>query len=158
MNSRRTSLSAALVAALFGTAAAAQTLQDQQPPKSNQLASKSDTPSSETQVVPSARADAYYNYAMAHLFEQQYETTNQPEFATQAIEAYKKAYSLDPKSPVIGERLAEMYWKANRSNEAVTEAQELLKRDPSDLPTRRLLGRIYLRKLEIGRASCRERV
>ncbi len=147
MNSRRISLSAALVAALFGTAAAAQTPQAQQPPKSNQLQPKSDATSAETPVVPSARADAYYNYAMGHLFEQQFETTNQPEFATQAIDAYKKAYSLDPKSPVIGERLAEMYWKANRSNEAVTEAQELLKRDPNNLPTRRLLGRIYLRKL-----------
>ena len=84
---------------------------------------------------------------MGHLFEQQYETTNQPEFATQAIDAYKKAYALDPKSPVIGERLAEMYWKAQRVHEAVTEAQELLKRDPNDLQTRRLLGRIYLRSL-----------
>ena len=65
--------------------------------------------------APSPRAEAYYNYAMGHLFEQQYETTNQPEFATQAIDAYKKAYALDPKSPVIGERLAEMYWKAQRS-------------------------------------------
>ena len=48
---------------------------------------------------------------------------------------------------MIGERLAEMYWKAQRVHDAVTEAQELLKRDPNDLPTRRLLGRIYLRSL-----------
>ena len=84
---------------------------------------------------------------MGHLLEQQYETTNQPEYATQAIDAYKKAYALDPKSPVIGERLAEMYWKTQRVHEAELEAQELLKRDPNDLPTRRLLGRIYLRML-----------
>jgi tetratricopeptide (TPR) repeat protein len=84
---------------------------------------------------------------MGHLFEQQFEATSQPEFATQAIDAYKKAYALDPKSAVIGERLAEMYWKAQRVHEAVTEAQGLLKRDPNDLPTRRLLGRIYLRSL-----------
>ncbi|HSC44257.1 MAG TPA: tetratricopeptide repeat protein [Candidatus Acidoferrum sp.] len=102
---------------------------------------------SEAPAAPSARADAYYNFAMGHLFEQQFESTNQPEFATQAIDAYKKAYALDPKSPVIGERLAEMYWKAQRVHEAVTEAQELLKREPNDLPTRRLLGRIYLRSL-----------
>src|ERR1700722_5022120 len=84
---------------------------------------------------------------MGHIYEQQYESTRKPEFATQAIDAYKKAYALDPKSPVIGERLAEMYWKAQRVHEAVTEAQELLKRDPNDLQTRRLLGRIYLRSL-----------
>src|SRR6201999_1396519 len=93
------------------------------------------------------RADAYYNYTMGHIYEQQYETTSKPEFATQAIDAYKKAYALDPKSPVIGERLAEMYWKAQRTHEAVSEAQALLKRDPNDLHSRRLLGRIYLRSL-----------
>jgi tetratricopeptide (TPR) repeat protein len=94
-----------------------------------------------------SRADAYYNFTLGHIYEQQYETTSKPEYASQAIEAYKKAYALDPKSPVIGERLAEMYWKAQRTHEAVTEAQALLKRDPSDLQSRRLLGRIYLRSL-----------
>src|SRR5262249_39972272 len=51
------------------------------------------------------------------------------------------------KSPVIGERLAEMYWKAQRVHEAEIEAQALLKRDPNDAQTRRLLGHIYLRSL-----------
>jgi tetratricopeptide (TPR) repeat protein len=97
--------------------------------------------------APSARAEAYYQYTVGHLFEQKFETTNDAEYATQALDAYKKAYALDPKSPVIGERLAEMYWKAQRVHEAVTEAQEILKRDPNDVPTRRLLGRIYLRML-----------
>src|SRR5262249_5071898 len=93
------------------------------------------------------RSDAYYNFTMGHIYEQQYELTSRPEFATQAIEAYKKAYALDPKSAVIGERLAEMYWKAQRINDAVTEAKEILKRNPDDLNSRRLLGRIYLRSL-----------
>jgi tetratricopeptide (TPR) repeat protein len=93
------------------------------------------------------RAAAYYNFTMGHIYEQQYEATSRPEFATQAIEAYKKAYALDPKSPVIGQRLAEMYWKAQRIKDAVAEAQEILKRDPDDVQSRRLLGRIYLRSL-----------
>ncbi|HMI52535.1 MAG TPA: tetratricopeptide repeat protein [Candidatus Saccharimonadales bacterium] len=94
-----------------------------------------------------SRADAYYNYTMGHIYEQQYEATSSPEYATKAIEAYKKAYALDPKSPVIGERLAEMYWKAQRIREAVNEAQQILKRDPNDVQSRKLLGRIYLRSL-----------
>ena len=98
-------------------------------------------------LAPSTRAEAYYQYAMGHLYEQKYETSNDADYATQAIDAYKKAYALDPKSPVIGERLAEMYWKAQRLHEAITEAQEILKRTPDDVPTRRLLGRIYLRSL-----------
>jgi tetratricopeptide (TPR) repeat protein len=95
----------------------------------------------------SERADAYYNFAMGHLYELQYEQTSQPEFASKAIEAYKKAYATDPQSPIIGERLAEMYWKAQRIRDAVAEANEILKRDPNDLATHRLLARIYLRGL-----------
>jgi tetratricopeptide (TPR) repeat protein len=94
-----------------------------------------------------ARADAYYNFAMGHLYELEYEQTSQPDFATKAIDAYKKAYAIDPQSPTIGERLAEMYWKAQRVRDAVTEANDILKRDPNDLPTHRLLARIYLRSL-----------
>jgi len=91
--------------------------------------------------------EAYYNFTMGHIYEQQYEATSSAEYATKAIEAYKKAYALDPKSQVIGERLAEMYWKAQRIHDAVTEAQGILKRDPDNVQSRRLLGRIYLRSL-----------
>jgi len=103
--------------------------------------------SNDVTKTDAGRADAYYNYTLGHIYEQQYELTSQPEYATKAIEAYKKAYALDPKSAVIGERLAEMYWKAQRMNEAVAEAKEILKRNPDDLNSRRLLGRIYLRSL-----------
>jgi tetratricopeptide (TPR) repeat protein len=95
----------------------------------------------------SSRAEAYYNFTMGHIYEQQYEATSSSEYATKSIEAYKKAYALDPKSQVIGERLAEMYWKAQRIRDAVAEAQEILKRDPDNVQSRRLLGRIYLRSL-----------
>jgi tetratricopeptide (TPR) repeat protein len=138
---------AGLLTGLFGALGGAQTPVEAPILNEAQTPSKGQASASEAPPAPSARADAYYNLAMGHLFEQQYETTNQPEFATQAIDAYKKAYALDPKSAVIGERLAEMYWKAQRVHEAVTEAQDLLKRDPNDLQTRRLLGRIYLRSL-----------
>jgi tetratricopeptide (TPR) repeat protein len=146
MTLRRISF-AALLTGLFCAAASAQTPPDKGELQNPLVQPKPGAAPSEATAPPSARADAYYNFAMGHLFEQQFESTNQPEFATQAIDAYKKAYALDPKSPVIGERLAEMYWKAQRVHEAVTEAQELLKREPNDLPTRRLLGRIYLRSL-----------
>lgn len=100
-----------------------------------------------TSAQATPRADAYYDFAMGHLYELQFEQTSQPDYATKAIDAYKKAYAIDPESPTIGERLAEMYWKAQRVHEAVAEATEILKRDPNDLPTHRLLGRIYLRSL-----------
>jgi tetratricopeptide (TPR) repeat protein len=96
---------------------------------------------------PTPRADAYYYFAIGHVYELQYEQTNQPDLASKAIDAYKKAYALDPQSPIIGERLAEMYWNAQRVRDAVNEANEILKHEPNDLPTHRLLARIYLRSL-----------
>ncbi|HKE35147.1 MAG TPA: tetratricopeptide repeat protein [Candidatus Acidoferrum sp.] len=104
-------------------------------------------PKSASSEKDSGRAQAYFNYTMGHIYEQQYEATSNADYATKSIEAYKKAYALDPKSPVIGERLAEMYWKAQRTKEAETEAKDILKRDPNDVQSRRLLGRIYLRSL-----------
>jgi tetratricopeptide (TPR) repeat protein len=108
------------------------------------------TPALDTTKEPakmSPRAEAYYNFTLGHIYEMQYEQTSQSEYATRSIEAYKKAYAVDPKSPIIGERLAEMYWKAQRIHDAVLEANEILKRDPNDLATHRLLARIYLRSL-----------
>lgn len=113
-----------------------------------QSASGADSRSQEAPAAAtSSRAEAYFDYTMGHIAEQQYEATSRSEYASQAIDFYKKAYALDPKSPIIGERLAEMYWKAQRVHEAEIEAQALLKRDPNDAQTRRLLGHIYLRSL-----------
>lgn len=96
---------------------------------------------------PNKRAAAYYNFAMGRLYEERYEETSHSEDANLAIEHYKKAYELDPRAGVIGERLAEMYAKSQRIRDAVLEAQEILKRDPDNVAARRLLARIYLRTL-----------
>jgi tetratricopeptide (TPR) repeat protein len=103
-------------------------------------------PAAESSKV-SSRADAYFNFTMGHIYEQQYEQTGAPEYATRAIEAYKKAYAIDPQSPIIGERLAEMYWKAQRQHDAITEANQILKNNPDDLATHRLLALVYLREV-----------
>ena len=84
---------------------------------------------------------------MGHLYMQQYLTSMKGEDADRAIEFYKKAYALDPTSQVIGGGLAEMYLAAQRTRDAVTEVQEMLRRDPANLSARRLLARIYIRSL-----------
>lgn len=94
-----------------------------------------------------ARGDAYFHFTMGHIYEQQFEQTGAGEYATRAIDSYKKAYALDPQSPIIGERLAEMYWKAQRQHDAITEANQILKNNPDDLPTHRLLALVYLRDM-----------
>jgi tetratricopeptide (TPR) repeat protein len=147
MNLLRTTFTLAMTG-YAGVAALAQT-----PPAERKIASSAapQEQSADSQSAPStkdsARAEAYYNFTIGHIYEQQYEATSSVEYATKAIDAYKKAYELDPKSAVIGERLAEMYWKAQRTKEAEAEAREILKRNPDDVQPRRLLGRIYLRSL-----------
>jgi tetratricopeptide (TPR) repeat protein len=139
MNLRQSTLTAVLTGVL-ALAAMAQAPQEQ-------LTDPKTSASTKDSLNDSTRAEAYYNFTMGHIYEQQYEATSSSEYATKSIEAYKKAYALDPKSQVIGERLAEMYWKAQRIHDAVAEAQEILKRDPDNVQSRRLLGRIYLRSL-----------
>jgi tetratricopeptide (TPR) repeat protein len=136
------------LSALLGAAGALTALAQAQAPATPADSTPPSQENAYTQATTaSSRADAYFAYTMGHIFEQQYENTSKAEYASQAIDFYKKAYALDPKSPVIGERLAEMYWKAQRTRDAVAEAQEILKRHPDDVPTRRLLARIYLRSL-----------
>jgi tetratricopeptide (TPR) repeat protein len=93
------------------------------------------------------RADAYYNFAMGNYYEELYEESSRSEHASLSIEHYKKAYALDPRASVIGERLAGMYAKSQRIRDAVLEAQELLKREPDNVVARRLLARIYVHTL-----------
>ncbi|MBI1738379.1 MAG: tetratricopeptide repeat protein, partial [Acidobacteria bacterium] len=80
-------------------------------------------------------------------YEALYEESSRSEDASLSIEHYKKAYALDPRASVIGERLAGMYAKSQRIRDAVLEAQEILKREPDNVVARRLLARIYVHTL-----------
>jgi tetratricopeptide (TPR) repeat protein len=97
--------------------------------------------------TPDQRAQAYYNVTMGHLYEQEFESSGHAEDAAKAIDFYKKAYAVDPSSPEIGEDLAEVYFLAHRTREAINEAEELIRRNPTDIAARRLLARIYIRSL-----------
>jgi hypothetical protein len=105
---------AVVLTGVAGVVATAQTPPEQKPDSLAAAQEQFAGPKTDLPEKDSARAEAYYNFTMGHIYEQQYEATSNAEYATKAIEAYKKAYALDPKSQVIGERLAEMYWKAQR--------------------------------------------
>ena len=98
-----------------------------------------------TAAEQGVRGDVYYYFTLGHLDEQQYELTGRADLATQAIESYKKALELAPDSPVIKERLAEIYAKSQHLREAVEQAQGALKLDPNNVDAHRLLARIYVR-------------
>jgi tetratricopeptide (TPR) repeat protein len=95
----------------------------------------------------SARGDVYYYFLMGHMQEQQYEMGGEAEQADKSIASYKKALEIEPDSPVIMERLAEIYAKSQRIRDAVIEAQAALKIEPDNLDAHRLLARIYVRTL-----------
>src|SRR5579883_3485591 len=135
-------LAAALV---FSSATcAAAFAQNQQRPLSPAPSQGSDAQSS---PATDQRAQAYYNVTMGHLYEQEFESSGHADDAAKASDFYKKAYAIDPASPEIGEDLAEMYFLAHRSREAITEAEDVIRRNPNDLSARRLLARIYIRSL-----------
>src|SRR5271167_486586 len=134
-------------------AAPAARAQNAAPAPATPAASKSAESSTSSTSTPAnpgeqgARGEVYYYFTMGHVDEQQYELTGRAELATQAIESYKKALELAPGSPVIRERLAEIYAKSQRLREAVEQAQGALQADPNNVDAHRLLARIYVREL-----------
>ena len=93
------------------------------------------------------RAAAYYHFGLAHMYEEMMAMYGRSEYATKAIEEYRLAIENDPGSEYLNAALAELYAKTGRIRDAVTEAQEIIKRDPDNLEAHKLLGRIYLRSL-----------
>jgi len=93
------------------------------------------------------RGAAYYHYAVAHMYEEQVTVYGRSELANKAIEEYRLAIEADPSSEFLTSGLAELYVKTGRIRDAVMEAQDIIKRDPSNLEAHKLLGRIYLRSL-----------
>ncbi|MBV9438251.1 MAG: tetratricopeptide repeat protein, partial [Acidobacteria bacterium] len=103
-----------------------------------------------TDATPPAkrdRAQAYYHYALAHMYEEMVSMYGHSEYASKAIDEYKLALANDPGSEELNAGLAELYFKTGHIRDAVTESQDIIKRDPNNLDARKLLGRIYLRSL-----------
>jgi len=129
-----------LAIAFCATGAAAQTVT----PASQ--ASKSPDTSLYSQTDQSKRAQAYADFMLGHLAEQQFDETGKSELASQAIEYYQKAHALDSDA-AITERLAEVYAASQRPDEAIRQAKSALEQDPDNLAAHRLLARIYIHNL-----------
>ena len=129
-----------LAIAFCATGAAAQTVA----PVSQ--ASKSAGAPLYSQADQSKRAEAYTNFMLGHLAEQQFDETGKSELASQAIEYYQKAHALDSDA-AITERLAEVYAASQRTDEAIRQAKSALEQDPDNLAAHRLLARIYIHNL-----------
>jgi len=93
------------------------------------------------------KAAAYYHFMLAHMYEEMVSMYGRSDYANKAIDEYRAAIDNDPTSDYLNAGLAELYARTGRIRDAVLEAQDILKRDGSNLEARRLLGQIYLRSL-----------
>ena len=110
-------------------------------------------PTAPAQTAPATPVDhgsSYYHYGLAKIYEAQAEASGRQDVATQAIEQYKLALNADPNSQVLQDGIANVYFRLGRIREAVSAAQDQLKKHPDDLNAHLLLGRVYLRTLGDG--------
>jgi tetratricopeptide (TPR) repeat protein len=119
----------------------------QQPAQEKAPAQKKEAPAESNAAKKPDQAAAYYHFSLAHMYEEMMAMYGRSEYATKAIEEYRLAIENDPSSEYLNSSLAELYAKTGRIRDAVTEAQDIIKRDPNNLEAHKLLGRIYLRSL-----------
>lgn len=119
----------------------------QQPatPKADAQAAKA--PASTPSPAKTDKAAAYYHFTMAHMYEEEMAAYGRSDLVSKAIDEYRLALEADPTSAYLSSGLAELYARTGRIRDAVSEAQDILKRDPQNLEAHRLLGHIYLRSL-----------
>jgi len=96
------------------------------------------------------RTSSYYHYGLAKLYEDQALSNGRQDLATQAIEQYKLAQDADPNSAMLADGLANLYFRLGRIREAVSTAEDQIKKHPNDVDAHTLLGRVYLRSLGDG--------
>src|SRR5271165_1319121 len=118
-------------------------------PERQEALASSQTAASATSAPPKEpnQAEAYYHFALAHMYEEMVSMYGRSDYANKAIDEYRLAIQNDPNSDYLNAGLAELYARTGRIKDAVLEAQDILKRDGNNLEAHRLLGRIYLRSL-----------
>jgi len=103
-----------------------------------------------TPATPSSvdqQAEAYSNFILGRISQQNYEETGDQKYADKAIAYYQKARGIDPDAATISLKMAETYAESQRTAEAVDTVQQVLKAHPDNLEAHRLLARIYVRSL-----------
>ena len=102
----------------------------------------------------SSKADAYYNFSMAHLYsELAAQVGNRAEYLQKAIDFYRAAIKADPSAGFLSEGLSDLYIQSGQIRNAVQEAEDALKANPEDLNSRRVLARIYYRLIGDARQN-----
>ncbi|MDD5542514.1 MAG: tetratricopeptide repeat protein [Acidobacteriia bacterium] len=101
----------------------------------SKTANSSTVSASSAEVTPD-RGQSYYHYMLGHTLEEQGKVH-------EAIEEYKLAIKYDPTSSFLSSELAAAYARNSSIKDAVTAAEEAVKKDPNNLDAHRLLGNVY---------------
>jgi tetratricopeptide (TPR) repeat protein len=97
---------------------------------------------------PVDKATAYYHFSLGHLYSELAAAYgNRGEYLSKAIENYKLAMKADPNASFLAEELSDLYFQAGRLREAVTDSEDAIKQNPSDVNARRILARMYTRMI-----------
>jgi tetratricopeptide (TPR) repeat protein len=97
------------------------------------------------------KAAAYYHATLGHLYSElaaQY--GGRSEFLSKAIDNYKLAMKEDPGTSYLSQELADLYLQSGQVRTAISEFEEVLKRNPDDLGARRILARFYAARISQG--------
>ena len=105
------------------------------------------------QTVAPDKAQAYYHFTLAHLYQERGAMFNRPDLLSKAIEEFRLALQYDPTSSFLSMELADVYAMTGRWRNALEEAEAAVNRNPNDASARRLLGRLYLRLLTRDRGG-----
>lgn len=99
----------------------------------------------------SNKAAAYYHATLGHLYaELAAQYSGRSEFLGKAIDNYKLAMKEDPGTAYLPQELADLYLQSGQVRAAITDFEEILKRDPDDLNARRILARFYTARISQG--------
>jgi tetratricopeptide (TPR) repeat protein len=103
----------------------------------------------ETPKASDNKSGAYYNFTMGRIYAEMAQAYgNRPEYLNKAVQYYQEALKLDPNAGQVYEELTELYAATNRFRDAITLAEETLKKNPDQVDARRMLGRIYLKMIQ----------
>ncbi|HUP02381.1 MAG TPA: tetratricopeptide repeat protein [Bryobacteraceae bacterium] len=109
------------------------------------------TPAGATGAPDTDKAGAYYHFAMGRLYAEMAVSdgtqASQSDYIAKAIDNYKQALKLDPTEAMILGELTDLYLQTGHVQDAIDEAEDLLKDNPKNLEARRMLGRIYTRAI-----------
>jgi tetratricopeptide (TPR) repeat protein len=134
-----------LYAVMVGSLWAGKKPQPAPPEQASDPASKPATPASSS--APD-HARSYYHFMLARRYKELAAVYNRSDYIDRAVSEYKQAIEADPDSLFLRTDLAELYSLSGHTAEAITEAGDVLKKDPNYPDAHRLLSRIYYRMLD----------